>query len=209
MNFLAHSLLAQPGDGFIAGGVLGDFVKGPIPPTLPTPLRAGVRLHRRIDSCSNHLPAMKPSLARFPAPLRRAAPVLLDIVADHCLAHAWPRFATGSVAAFSASVYRAIERYRDFVPAAGQRFVAHMVATDLLARYDDPAVVQQAMLHVLRRLRQDRLAPALDEVLGPALPGLQADFLTYFPLLAEFARAERPKALAFARGENETANGRS
>ena len=209
MNFLAHCLLARPGDGFVAGGVLGDFVKGPIPASLPLPLRAGVRLHRRIDSCSNRLPAMKPSLARFPAPLRRVAPVLLDIVADHCLALAWPRFGTGSVAAFSASVYGAIERYRGFVPARGQRFVAHMAATDLLARYDDPAVVRRAMLHVLRRLRQDHLAPALDEVLGPALPGLQADFLAYFPLLAAFAQDERPKALAFARGEGETANGRS
>ena len=201
MNFLAHSLLARPGDGFLAGAVLGDFVKGPIPGRLPMELRAGIRLHRRIDSCANALPAMKPSLGRFPGGLRRVAPVLLDIVADHCLALAWPRFAADGLGAFAATVYAAIDRYREFVPPAGQRFVAHMIGTDLLSRYDDPAVVRQAMAHVLRRLRHAQQQSALTDVLGAALPGLRADFLGYFPQLEAFARAERPKALAFARGE--------
>lgn len=200
MNFLAHCVLAQPGDGFLAGGVLGDFVKGPIPAALPLELRAGIRLHRRIDSYSNRLDAMRASLARFPPALRRPAPVLLDIVADHCLALAWPRFGSGSVEAFSATVYRALARFPDAVPAAGQRFVEHMVATDLLARYHDPLLVRRAMAHVLRRLRLEQLAPALEDVLGDALPGLQADFLAYFPLLAAFAQAERPRAFAFAGG---------
>lgn len=200
MNFLAHCLLAKPGDGFLAGGVLGDFVKGPIPAALPLELRAGIRLHRRIDSYSNRLEAMRVSLGRFPPALRRPAPVLLDIVADHCLALAWPRFAAGSVEAFSATVYRALARFSDAVPSAGQRFVEHVVATDLLARYHDPVVAQRAMAHVLRRLGLERLAPMLDDVLGPALPALQADFLTYFPLLQAFARAERPRALAFVGG---------
>lgn len=201
MNFLAHCLLARPGDGFLAGAVLGDFVKGPIPTPLPAELRAGIRLHRRIDSCANALPAMKPSLRRFPSGLRRVAPVLLDIVADHCLALAWPRFAPDGLGAFAATVYAAIDRYRELVPPAGQRFVAHMIGTDLLSRYDDPAVVRQAMAHVLRRLRHAQQQPELAEVLGPALPGLQADFLDYFPQLQGLAQTERPKALAFARGE--------
>lgn len=198
MNFLAHCLLAQPGDGFLAGAVLGDFVKGPIPSALPLELRAGIRLHRRIDSHSNRLAAMRASLGRFPPALRRPAPALLDIVADHCLALAWPRFATGSVEAFSAAVYRALARFTDAVPAAGQRFVDYMVTTDLLARYHDPLVAERAMAHVLRRLGFEQQASALEVVLGPALPGLQADFLTYFPLLAAFAETERPRALAFA-----------
>lgn len=200
MNYLAHCYLAGPGDGFVAGAVLGDFVKGPIPAALPTELRAGIRLHRRIDSFANALPAMKPSLARFSPALRRAAPVLLDIVADHCLALAWPRYSADPIRDFTSIVYAAIDRYRDVVPAAGQRFVAHMAATDLLARYDEPPVVRQAMAHVLRRLRLECPEPDLAAVFSRALPGLQADFLGYFPQLEAFARSERPKALAFASG---------
>ena len=194
MNFLAHCLLAHPGDGLVAGGILGDFVKGNIPESLPGELRAGVRLHRRIDSFSNRLPAMKDSARRFPPPLRRVAPVLLDLVADHCLALSWSRYGTGDLGEFTNRVYSAVDRYRDWVPARGTSFVRRMVETDLLARYAEPAVIQRAMEHVLDRLRFGHLGSGLDGVLGASLPALADDFDVYYPQLDAFARQERAAA---------------
>ena len=191
MNFLAHCLLARPGAGVIAGGVLGDFVKGPIPPSLPGELRAGIRLHRRIDSYSNRLAEMKVSVARFDPALRRVAPVLLDIVADHCLALTWPRFSDEDLSAFSARVYRAIDEYDEYIPVRGRSFIARMVETDLLARYGEPAVIERAMAHVLERLRVPHLRGRLDGVLEADLPAFIGDFHVYFPLLRSFAAAER------------------
>lgn len=187
MNFLAHCLLAQPGDGYIAGGVLGDFVKGAIPESLPDELHAGIRLHRRIDSCSNRLPEMKISVARFDPALRRAAPVLLDIIADHCLTLTWRLYAEEDLRRFTARVYAAIEAYRRYIPPRGSEFVARMVETDLLARYGDPGVIERAMGHVLARLRFDHLRDRLPTVLTPFVD----DFGVYFPLLRDFAVAER------------------
>ena len=191
MNFLAHCLLAQPGDGFIAGGILGDFVKGPISGSLPSELRAGIRLHRRIDSYSNRLPEMKVSVARFDPALRRVAPVLLDIVADHCLSLTWTRFADEDLGVFTARVYAAVEKHRDHVPERGRGFVARMMEADLLGRYDDPAVIERAMVHVLQRLRVSHLHDRLDRVLGADLPSFIEDFRAYFPLLRAFADTER------------------
>ena len=199
MNFLAHCLLAHPGDGFVAGGILGDFVKGRIPESLPRELRAGVRLHRRIDSFSNRLPAMKASARRFPPSLRRAAPVLLDIVADHCLALAWQRYGIGDIRAFTARVYAALGRYGDWVPTPGRGFVQRMVEHDLLARYADEAVIQRAMGHVLDRLRLGHLGAELADVLGERLCALTEDFDIYYPQLAAFAADERPRAAQWAR----------
>ena len=193
MNFLAHCLLAHPGDGFMAGGVLGDFVKGPIGDDLPPALAAGVRLHRRIDSYSNHLPTMKVSVARFDPALRRVAPVLLDIVADHCLALDWRRIGRDDLPAFTAQIYAAIAKFEAWLPARGSRFVAHMVATDLLARYDDARVIRRAMTHVLERLRMTRLDGLLDAVLNEDLPALREDFRCYFPQLQAFASSERSR----------------
>ena len=195
VNFLAHCVLAQPGAGFIAGGVLGDFVKGPIPESLPRDLRAGIRLHRRIDSYSNRVPEMKVSVARFDPALRRAAPVLLDILADHCLTLTWSWYADQDLAAFTARVYEAIEAYRDRIPARGRDFVSRMVETDLLARYDDPQVIERAMAHVLARLRVDHLRDRLQPVLESDLPAFIDDFRVYFPLLRAFAAAERARVL--------------
>ena len=198
MNFLAHCLLAHPGDGFVAGGILGDFVKGRIPDSLPPELRAGVRLHRRIDSFSNRLPAMKESAKRFPPTLRRVAPVLLDIVADHCLCLAWHRYGIGDIRGFTARVYAAVDSYGEWVPAPGGAFVQRMIENDLLARYSDEVVIHRAMGHVLDRLKLAHLAQELAGVLDDQLSALRKDFDVYYPQLAAFAKEERPRAAQWA-----------
>lgn len=198
MNFLAHCLLAQPGDGYLAGAVLGDFVKGPIPDHLPAALRAGIRLHRRIDSFSNRLPEMKASVAHFDPALRRAAPVLLDVMADHCLALRWRQLCGQDIGAFTATAYAAIARFEDCVPEHGRRFVRYMAETDLLARYADSSVTRRAMTHILQRLRVGHLAPLLDAPLAERLPCFIDDSAVYFPLLQAFAAAERQRIEAGA-----------
>ena len=195
MNFLAHCLLAWPGQGWIAGGVLGDFVKGRLPETLPPELRAGIRLHRRIDSFANRLPDMKPSIARFDLELRRAAPVLLDIVADHCLALTWPRYSKVPLADLGTEVYGALRRFGACVPAKGRPFVARMIETDLLGRYAEPEVRDRALRYVLSRLRLTHLSSVLEQLLDSRLPAFVEDFHGYFPKLQAFAVEERQRCL--------------
>lgn len=215
MNFLAHCLLADGSAGrttnvdeppsrqawragFLAGGILGDFVKGPIPDSLPVELRAGIRLHRRVDSHSNQLPEMKASVRRFAPDLRRVAPVLLDIVADHCLARSWPRYASEPLDAFIHRVHAAIAEFDAMVPARGRTFIERMVESNLLLRYADPAVARRAMEHVLDRLRLPHLGGALQGVLADDIGTLAADFDIYFPLLQGLAGRERVAAAQWA-----------
>ena len=42
MNFLAHALLAGDAATDRVGGLMGDFIKGPLPAQLPPALAAGV-----------------------------------------------------------------------------------------------------------------------------------------------------------------------
>ena len=191
MNFLAHCLLAWPGQGWIAGGVLGDFVKGRVPESLPPELRAGIRLHRRIDGFSNRLANLKPSLARFGPELRRAAPVLLDVVADHCLALTWPRYANVALADFTTEVYAALRRFDAYVPDRGRPFIARMIDTDLLARYGEPAVRDHSLQYVMSRLRLTQFNPKLASLLDAQLPAFVEDFHGYFPKLQAFADMDR------------------
>lgn len=183
MNFLAHCLLGHPDPALMAGGFIGDFIKGPVPARFPPPLSAGIRLHRRIDAVSNTLPGIAQSVARLHPALRRAAPVLVDILADHCLAKDWARRGTGDLAGFAASAYAAIGRHRHYLPANGQRFFDHMRQSDLLTRYQHPDTAKRAMLHILERLRQSHLAAHLDDALDATLPALEEDFAGYFPAL--------------------------
>lgn len=183
MNFLAHCLLGHPHEALMAGGFIGDFVKGPVPDTLPAELQAGVRLHRRVDAVSNRLPGIRTSIQRLDPELRRVAPVLLDILADHCLAMRWDRHGHGDLKAFSGSAYRAIDGYASHLPASGRRFFRRMREVDLFVRYLEPETPLRAMEYVLERLRHAHLAPKLDHLVGVGLPSLMDDFDGYFPEL--------------------------
>ncbi len=175
----------------MAGGVLGDFIKGPVPDALPAELRAGVRLHRRIDSFSNRLPDMKVSVRRFGPELRRVAPVLLDIVADRILAETWPRYSDRPLRDFTSDVYAALAVHDDHVPTAGRRFVDYMMTTDLLARYHEPEPLSRAARHVLERLRMGHLAEPFAAAMDEQWEALTADFHVYFPHLQQFATEEK------------------
>src|ERR1044072_1762401 len=50
MNLLAHALAAAPDAELMLGSLIGDFVRGRIDPSLPPAIRAGVALHRAVDT---------------------------------------------------------------------------------------------------------------------------------------------------------------
>lgn len=189
MNFLAHCTLAYPETGLMAGGFIGDFIKGPVPGALPEPLRAGIRLHRRIDAVSNRLPGIASSVRRLDPKLRRAAPVLLDVVADHCLALRWDRHGHGDLSTFAALAYDAIDEFEEFLPEQGRKYFQRFRDADVLARYREPGTVLRAMTYILERLRLAHLVSELDAIVGVQLSVLMDDFEEYFPELRAAAGA--------------------
>ena len=103
MNFLAHCSLAHDAaliwqcdhdqrSGLLAGAVIGDFVKGQLPQQWPHALRAGARLHRKVDALSNINSGIRQNCDRYPAHMRRFAPIFVDMLADHCLALNWQNY---------------------------------------------------------------------------------------------------------------------
>lgn len=90
MNFLAHTVLAGIDEADRIGGLLGDFIKGPLPAGLPPALASGVALHRAIDGYADRHPAFLASRARISSRRRRVAGVLVDLFYDHLLARDWP-----------------------------------------------------------------------------------------------------------------------
>ena len=196
MNFLAHCLIAaraNPGDeamsaGLVAGAILGDFVKGPVPERWPTPLQAGIRLHRRIDAFSNGAAGVRRSCNRFPAELRRLAPVFVDIVADHCLAIDWQACHDEPLEAFSRRCYATLEPHAHRLDRRGRRYLDWLVEEDLLARYRFSDAMERGLLSITRRLRREHLNGALLEFVAESLPDLQEDFRGYFPELLAHGR---------------------
>lgn len=194
MNFLAHCGLAddaarcwdcdaQTRRGLLAGAVIGDFVKGPIPSHWPLELRAGARLHRKVDALSNQHPGIRQHCDDFPAHLRRFAPIFVDMLADHCLATRWSEYYETRPSAFSAQCYAAIHSYGDYLSDDAQRFFVYMQEVDLLANYHEWWHVARGLKSVLRRLQREQWAEEVEQTsLALVTPSYQ-HFSGYFPEL--------------------------
>ena len=185
MNFLAHCLLGHPDEGLMAGGFIGDFVKGTVPRYLPVELQQGIRLHRRIDAVSNRLPGIASSVARLDPKLRRVAPVLLDIIGDHCLALNWTQHGHQKLETFAEIAYSAIDRYQHHLPSSGARFFKQMRNANLFCSYRHSDTVIYAMTYVLKRLHHEHLSSHLEYMVNEGLPALMDDFDDYFPALKQ------------------------
>ena len=126
MNFLAHALLAGDAPALIVGGVIGDWIKGPLPGALPDDLAKGVALHRAIDSYAESNPAFCRSRSRVSADRRRYAGVLVDVFYDHLLARNWVAIHNRPLDEYCAGVYRLIEDTAERPP----RFLASRIDAD-------------------------------------------------------------------------------
>ena len=173
--------------GLIVGGLLGDFIKGQVPPNWPEALQWGVRLHRRIDAYSNAAPSIKRSCNRFPPKLRRFAPIFVDVIADHCLALDWASHHDEDLPVFSARSYALAAAEAHRLDGKGRRYLNWLIKQDLLAGYRHRGVMERGLLSVTRRLARQHLDGSLLNFVEGALPCLQADFRDYFPLLVRHA----------------------
>jgi acyl carrier protein phosphodiesterase len=196
MNFLAHCSLAHDAAqtwqcdpeqraGLLAGAVIGDFVKGQLPQAWPHALRAGARLHRKVDALSNINPGIRKNCDRYPAHLRRFAPIFVDMLADHCLALNWQNYYDMDPQVFSADCYGAIASYQEYLTPEANRFFTYMRDVDLLANYDEWSNVARGLKSVLRRLRRDHWFEEVEQASLATVPGTHADFTGYYPELQQ------------------------
>lgn len=100
MNYLAHLHIAAKTKTSFSGNFLGDFVKGNPEGRFPESIVTGIRLHRYVDSFTDKHPQVLAAKLLFPEPLRRYAPIALDMFWDHCLAVNWSAYYSSSLPDF-------------------------------------------------------------------------------------------------------------
>ena len=193
MNYLAHTLLAAGDADLEVGGILGDFVRGAPDPALPFGLRAGIGLHRAIDSYTDAHATVRAARNLFDPPWRRYAGILLDVWFDHCLARDFARWSTCSLEDFSNRLRHRLDVRAAWLPPPMRRFAAYMQAHDLPTAYADTEVIGRVLEGIGGRLSRanplDRALPEL--VIRDAV--LTQRFNTFFPDLTTFAAAWRER----------------
>jgi len=171
----------------ILGSLLGDFVHGPVPDTLPLRVADGLRLHRAVDVYTDAHPAVLAAKAMFEPPLRRYTGILLDVWFDHILALDFARWSATPLAAFSARINGVLAANLPLLSPALRHFAGYMAARGLPAAYVDPVEIERALHGISSRLRRENpLADALPELQRRAA-GLHAAFGAFFPQVRDHA----------------------
>lgn len=191
MNFLAHAWLAGDDPAHQLGGLMGDFVKGPLPAGLPTDIAAGVALHRRIDVFADGHPAFRRSRGRISPARRRAAGVLVDMFYDHFLACHWQALHPEPLSDFTARMYALMDAHRAVLPPRLTGLLPSMRDDDWLASYRNAETVAFALNRMARRLSRPALLLGGGAELDIHYVGLEEDFFEFVTDAATFAAAQR------------------
>ncbi|MBW7903760.1 MAG: DUF479 domain-containing protein [Rhodocyclaceae bacterium] len=195
MNFLAHAVLAGDDPALIVGGVVGDWIKGPLPGALPADLARGVALHRAIDGFAETHPAFRASRARVSPARRRYAGVLVDIFYDHLLARDWAEHRDDALAAYCARVYRDIAGRLDDLPEPAHEALRRMADEDWLRSYAGIDGIADVLRRMSRRARQPNpLAGGEAEFVAEAA-GFAADFREWLGDARGFVAGWREKGV--------------
>ncbi len=187
MNYLAHLYLSADSSETLVGGLLGDFVKGPLATgRYPPEVLAAIDLHRRIDGFVDRHPVTMRGRARFAPRFRRYAGILLDLFHDHFLARDWAEHADEPLARFADRAYRAFAHHATLLPPRALWVTRAMARDDWLGSYGDADGVRRALRGLSWRLtRANPLASGHVE-LARDYRALEADFRDLLPDVRAF-----------------------
>jgi acyl carrier protein phosphodiesterase len=182
VNFLAHLLLSPPTPDGRLGGLLGDFVKGPLERAgYPASVVQGIRLHRHVDSFTDAHPAVRVARGLVSPGRRRFAGILVDIFFDHFLARRWEHCHPDPLSRFAGLVYGELARTPHPVPPRFALMAPAMAAQDWLGSYasvDGISLALERMSH--RSPVAAPLAGGGEELIG-ACDGFERAFDAFFP----------------------------
>jgi len=191
MNFLAHLRLGPADPQQALGGLLGDFVRGPVAAiALPDPVRQGIWLHRRIDAFTDRHPLVLRSKTRISGERRRYAGIMVDMFYDHLLARNWTQFADQPLAMFTAQMYQAVLSQQALMPERARAVLVRMAEQDWLGSYAELQNLHQALDNMARRLRPGNPLPGAVDELERDYQGFENDFLAFMPEVIEFAESQ-------------------
>lgn len=155
MNYLAHVTLAEPEDDARLGALLGDFARGLDEARLPPTMRFALHEHRALDTWFDAHPLVRAERARFPAPLRRFAGILLDVFTDHVLASRWSELHPRPIGEVTASLYRSFDTHAELLPPRLASIAPRMAAEDWLQGYGEARNVRRALVGISARMRRE------------------------------------------------------
>ena len=190
MNYLVHLFLAGPDPGHQLGGLMGDFVKGPIPEDYPRTIAQGLHLHRRIDSFSHNNLHTRRSRNRLDQKYGHGRGIIIDIFYDHFLASSWSRYSPEPLEDFANRFYKLLQTNHHKLPDDLKVVAPRMIERNWLVSYQHFEVVGKALHRISQRLSKSLPLADATEDLACHEKYLRNDFREFMKEAVLFASEE-------------------
>ena len=182
MNFLAHAYLSGTDEEVLIGNFIADAVKGSNAATFSEGIQKGIRLHREIDSYTDHHPVFLRSKKRLQDEYGKFSGVVVDIYYDHFLSRDWEKYFDRELSEFALHVYKVMLENYAFLPPRSKRILPYMVIHNWLVGYSRFKDLQW-VFDVMSR-RSSKYNSGMEgavESLKKDYPDFQKDFDEFFP----------------------------
>lgn len=199
MNFLAHLFLSRNKPAEMVGNFIGDHVKGSDYKNYPTPIAAGILLHRAIDDYTDHHPIVKETVQLLRPVYGRFAGVISDMLYDHYLAKNFSNYSTQSLQHFEADCYEILFDHYSYLPDRVKNFLPKMKAAQRLQSYAELKGIFESLEIMSRHTRLPNRVDALKMSLPNIGQNIEKQFVEFFsPTLnnIDFLRIKAAEKLA-------------
>ena len=187
MNFLAHAVLSFGVDELLAGNILSDFIKGKKKDDFPLGIRAGIELHRAIDSFTDDHPINKEAKRIFMPTYRLYASSVLDIVYDYFVATDDAEWEEKTLENFSLGVYASLGKFSNYFPPAFSNLFPYMKSENWLLNYREDMGILKSLGGLKRRALYITEVETAFRIFLDEKEFLRNQYNRFFPELKAFA----------------------
>lgn len=192
MNYLAHIFLSGNDSQLQIGNFIGDFVKGTKLNNYPPGIRAGITLHRKIDSFTDSHPVVRETVAILRPAFGRYSGIIADMYFDYFLAINFHSYSSGkSLRIFAYCFYfHALINYWH-LPERVRKFIFHFISTNRLYRYSTMDGLKKSLtIMAYRKVSAIKPQETIDFLTNNHTE-LEKLFHQFFPDLVEYVKKER------------------
>jgi acyl carrier protein phosphodiesterase len=152
MNYLAHAFLSFNNEPLIVGNFIADHIKLAQAEHLPSEVKQGILLHRRIDYFTDTHPLFTKSKRYFYDGFERYSGVLVDIYYDHILAKNFNKYSGVDLMSFTKNIYALLQNNKEHLPVSSIGFLDYAMKYNTFFEYSRIEGIELVLKHLSHRI---------------------------------------------------------
>ena len=187
MNLLAHAYPSHEHPHILLGNMIGDDVKGMQIRLYPPQVRAGIQLHRYIDSYTDRHPLIIEIKRIYRPAARLYAGPLIDITLDYFLANDPTVKTPEQWQTFASWAYEVLQDAAGWHVGGFRKYFPYLQNENWFIHYGEVPFIQNTLTNLLKRAGIRDAAPQILQAFTAHQQELSQVYQQFFPQLAQYS----------------------